>query len=701
MANLLHHLARLYHVQSEYRDGLGQWRQAPPEAILSALKSLDAPLQSLNDVADALRQRRQTLWQRAIEPVTIAWQNRPLIIHLRLPSRLAQAPAVCEIQLESGERLDGRCEAISGRTTYFSEVEGFGFVGRRLLLPRRIPSGYHRLRLRVDDLELESTLFSAPLQTYAPRQSGTKRWGLFCPVYALRSATSWGSGDFSDLAALARFVGALDGRAVGTLPMLASFLDEPFDPSPYAPVSRLFWNEFYLDVTRIPEFADCASAQALVNADEFRRELARLRGTSLVDYRKIMALKRRVIEELLGFMMIHAPARRATFESFIADHLNLQDYAAFRAKVERERTGWRHWDRSARDGMLTPDSGDEPAQLYHLYAQWLCEDQTRWLHNETKLNGAKLYLDFPLGVNRDGYDVWRERHLFALGASAGAPPDGLFVKGQNWGFPPSHPEALRRDSYRYYIACLRHHMTHAAMLRIDHVMGMHRAFWVPEGFSAAEGLYVHHRAEEYYAVLSLESHRHQVEIVGENLGTVPDYVNQALLRHKLLGMDVGQFGVSADPERALDAAPAHTVASLNTHDTATFMGFWTGGEIHDRLALGLIDREEADREQRYRAAQREALAAFLRRRGLLEDGKTEPEAVLKGWLTFLAGNEAEFILVTLEDLWLEEAPQNVPGTWHERPNWQRKTRFDLDEIRALPGLVEFLKILSDKRAAIS
>jgi 4-alpha-glucanotransferase len=701
MADKLHRLARLYHIQSEYRDGLGQWRKAPPGAILSALKSLDAPLDSRNDVDAALRQRRQALWQRSIEPVTVAWHNQPLVISLRLPSRLAQSAVAYEILLESGERIDGRCEEIDGRKPRLREVEGALYIARRLLLRREIPLGYQRLRLRIDDVQLESLLISAPPEAYAVSQPSAKRWGLFCPLYALNSALNWGAGDYSDLAALARFVGDLNGYAVGTLPMLACFLDEPFNPSPYSPVSRLFWNEFYLDVARIPEFGACPKAQSLVSSEEFQSELTRRRGASMVDYRRIMALKRKVIEELLDFLMAYSPARRESFDSFIGGHANVDDYASFRARVEREGRSWQHWEADARDGVLAPDRRDERNRLYHLYVQWQCQEQTCWLQNETKLNSAKLYLDFPLGTNRDGYDVWRERDLFVLGASGGAPPDGLFVKGQNWGFPPFHPDAIRRRGYRYYIDCVRHHMTYAAMLRIDHVMGMHRAFWVPEGFGAAEGLYVHYRAEEFYAVLNLESHRHRVEIVGENLGTVPDYVNHALLRHKFLGMHVGQFGVATDPERALDVPPPQAVASLNTHDTATFMGFWNGGEIHDRLTLGLIDAEQADQEQDYRAAQREALTAFLRRRGLLEDANTGPAAILKGWLTFLADGDAEFLLVNLEDLWLEEAAQNVPGTWQERPNWQRKTRFSLDQIRAMPELIELLKIVSDKRVTIS
>ena len=354
------------------------------------------------------------------------------------------------------------------------------------------------------------------------------------------------------MATFAAFVGELKGQAVATLPMLASFLDEPFNPSPYAPVSRLFWNEFYLDVTRIPEFAQCPAAQALVNSAEFQRDLDDARAQSLVDYRKCMALKRRVIEELLKFLLPKTSKRRTSFKKYVTTHPLARDYAAFCAKVERERTVWFHWPPTAGAGRLIADDYDESAYQYHLYVQWQYDEQKRHLSDEAKNNGATLYLDFPLGVNRDGYDVWRERELFALSANGGAPPDGLFVKGQNWGFPPFNPEALRRQGYRYYIHCVRHHMALAGMLRIDHVMGLHRAFWVPDGFSATEGLYVHNPAHEYWGILSLESHRHQAQVVGENLGTVPFYVNEAMARHKILGMHVGIFGVNANAEQALN-----------------------------------------------------------------------------------------------------------------------------------------------------
>ncbi|MGH7851878.1 MAG: 4-alpha-glucanotransferase [Candidatus Binatia bacterium] len=693
-------LARLYNLQAVYHDGLGQLRNAPPEAILSVLKSLGAAVESMADVPNALRARHQELWQRAIEPVIVAWQGQPLNIKLRLPVRSAQLPITGEIVLENGERIEGQFDELKIARPLIKEVEGARYVARTLVRHAPLPLGSHWVHLRVGELNLESYLFAAPYHAYGHPEPNAKRWGVFCPLYAVYSGRSWGAGDVSDLAELARWVGALAGQAVSTLPMLAAFLDEPFNPSPYAPVSRLYWNEFYLDVTKISELAQCPAAQALLDSEEFRRELEAVRGQSLVDYRKVMALKRKAIEEMLDNFLPMSSARRAVFENFVAAQPGLREYAAFRAKGEHERKPWPYWPEADRNGALAPNGYDERAQWYHLYVQWLCDEQACWLRRETRKDGTALYLDFPLGVNRDGYDVWRERDLFALRASAGAPPDGLFVKGQNWGFPPYHPGAIRRQGYRYFRDCLRHHMAYASMLRIDHVMGLHRVFWVPDGFSATDGLYVHNRAAEYYAILSLESHRHQVRVVGENLGTVPPYVTEALARHKILGMHVGQFGVGTDPANALDPVPENTVASLNTHDTATFMSFWTGADIDDRLALGSLDQEQAQQEHGYRAAQRHALVLYLRSIGLLGDD-TAAAAVIEAWLSFFARGAEEFLLVNLEDLWLESAPQNVPGTWQERPNWRRKARYSLDEIRAMPEILALLKTIGDIRRRIS
>ena len=691
-------LARLYGIQSAYQDGLGQLRQAPAEAILRTMQALDAAIHRPDDLDDAYRQRCQELWQRVTEPITVVWENQPLRLRVRVPCQLAEISSSYRILCEDGATLDGELRDDAAFKGVSRSVENIRYATRRLLGCAPVPTGYHRLFVRIGTLEAQSHLICAPMTAYTAAGGG-KRWTLFCPLYALHSKRSWGAGNFSDLNQLSEFAAETGGHAVSTLPMLASFLDEPFNPSPYAPVSRLFWNELLLDIESIAELQQSPEAKTVMSSG-FATEMQRLGSFPLVEYRRLMALNRKVLEALARTLVSRPSQRREGFERYIATHPVAQDYAEFRAKTESERQSWLYWPGENRDGKLRSEEVDADAKRYHLYVQWLCEEQIAALHDQARARGAALYLDFPLGVNRDGYDVWRERGYFALQMSGGAPPDGLFVRGQNWGFPPLHPERIRQQGYRYYIACLRHHMGKAAMLRIDHIMGLHRTYWVPEGFDATDGVYVQYRASEFYAILNLESHRHQVEVIGENLGTVPQYVNAAMTRHRIRGMHVGQFSVNTDPATALDEIPGPAVASLNTHDTPTFMGFWLANDIADRVALGTLEAAQAEDERNHRAAQRDALIAFLRARDLLNDD-TSAGAVLKGWLNYLAAQPGEFLQINLEDLWLEAAPQNVPGTWLERPNWQRRARFSLEELRHRPTISDFLRTLSDIRKGMS
>jgi 4-alpha-glucanotransferase len=693
--SLLRRAARLFNVQTTHYDGFGQLVEPPAEAILSVLRTLGAPVEKMSDLPDAIRERRQFLWRRAIDPVTTNWEGSMPAIKLRLPVFLARRAAHYEIRLDGGAVMRGRCRSNGQAKPPRRTVEGVTYVTRRLAIPEKPPAGYHRLELKIGDLALESYFFVAPLQCYGPAHEGAKSWGLFCPLYALSSQRNWGIGDISDLESLLDIAAGLGADIVGTLPLLAGFLDEPFNPSPYAPVSRLFWNELFLDVNRIPELPACREAQALVDSPLFQGELQELRAMRHVDYRRAMTLKRGVLEQLLRCLPCQDSERRTDFQSFIASHPLAQDYAAFRAKTERERRPWHYWPEAQRNGNLRPGDYDEDARKYHLYAQWQAHEQMRGLAEKSRAGTPALYLDFPLGVNRDGYDVWRQRDAFALDASGGAPPDAFFTRGQNWGFPPLHPEGLRRQGYRYYIDCLRHHLGYAKMLRIDHVMGLHRSYWVPAGFAATEGVYVRYPAEEFYAVLSLESHRHRARIVGENLGTVPPYVNSAMERHGVNGMHVSQFVVRPDALNAFELPARRTIASLNTHDTPTFAGFYAGGDIDDRLALGLLGEEEGRQEHSLRAAQRAALVSNLSAGTGFEGDR--PEAVLRAWLFALARSAADFLLVNLEDLWLEPLPQNVPGTWDERPNWQRKARYSLEEIRLMPELLNTLKTVDQIR----
>ena len=695
-------LARLYGVQTAYDDVARHRRPASPEALRLVLRALGAPLESFHDAAAALRERRESLWKRGVEPVTVAWEGGPAALELRLPADQARGPVACHLRLESGDVKKWAVHSARLASVGAVEVEGKRYVGKRLPLPHWLPWGYHRLTLETHGRLFNSMIISGPLRAYASHEDSARRlWGVFLPLYALHSGRSWGGGDFTDLEDLVEWVAGLGGSVVATLPLLASFLDEPCDPSPYAPASRLFWNECYLDVARIPELKDCPPAQALMTSGGVLRELEALRASPVVDYRRQMAVKRLVLEELARSFFLDASGRSAGFRRFVAGHPEVEDYARFRATGERQRAPWPSWSRPLCDGVLTEGDYDERARRYHLYVQWVAHEQIRVLSEHSTRAGVNLYLDLPLGVHSHSYDVWREREAFVLGVSAGAPPDVVFTQGQDWGFPPLHPEAIREQGYRYVIAYLRHQLQHTTLLRIDHVMGLHRLFWIPKGLEARDGVYVRYPAEELYAIFCLESHRHRASIVGENLGTVPAYVNSAMARHNLHRMYVLQYELAPGPRQVLRAVSHDAVASLNTHDMSPFAAYWEGLDIVDRLRLGLLDPSGARIEQENRRSLRPALERFLERQGWLTGDSPGLAPLLQACLRFLSASPARVVLVNLEDLWLEREPQNVPGTREERLNWQRKTHHSLGAFREMPAVVDPLCGVNDLRQGMT
>lgn len=692
----MRHLGRLAHaygVQSVYYDITHRRVPVSPQTLLSVLKALGAPLGREGDARDALRAHELAQWRRMCDPVAVSWDGDSAGLTLRLPAAAAKTRADLHLRLEHGGSLTLPCDLSLLPAVRGASVEGERFVEKTVGLPGDMPHGYHRLTGEVGGKIVESLVIAAPRKAFARREDtrgGT--WGVFLPLYALHSRRSLGSGDLTDLSSLMDWVSALGGRAVGTLPLLAAFLSEPFNPSPYAPASRLFWNEFYLDVARVPEFSSCDTARELVSSPAFREEVEILRSSSLVDYRRGMAAKRKVIEEMArSFFSGNDPARQAAFREFLSANPDAEGYAVFRATGEKQRSPWSAWPASLKDRKIAPESYDDEARRYHLYAQWVFDEQFGAISRRFREKEELLYLDLPLGVSYDSYDVWRNRDLFVLDVSAGAPPDDFFTQGQDWGFPPMHPVRSREEGYRYYRACLRHQFRHAGILRIDHVMGLHRFFWVPKGMTAPEGTYVRYPAEELYAVLALESHRHGVHVVGEDLGTVPPYVRPAMAKHGLSRMFVVQFGLSPDPARALKPVPSGSLGCVNTHDMPTFAAFFGGLDIDDRLALGLLTEQGCREERAMRSRVKDALATFLRRKGWMEGSGSGAEGVLTACLSYLAASKASVVIANLEDLYLETNPQNVPGTWKERPNWLRKARHGLEEIREMPRLIRILR----------
>ena len=696
----LHQLASLYGVQTSYYSADHHRRPASAESLVTVLRGLGAGLAGPEDAPGALRQRRQELQQRVVEPATVAWDGHWEHLTVRVPRALADTRWQCRLTLESGQEESWQCRGYDLPTVEAASVEGVDYVARSVAGKGGLPWGYHRFTLEVPGLPLVETLIvSAPTRAYRPFNAGQNpSWGVFLPLYALRRQQGpWPYGDFSQLEELARWTSGLGGGVVATLPILAAFLDQPFEPSPYAPASRLLWNEFYLDIARAPELDACPEARAMLSSPYFSQEVERLRRAPRVDYRQGMALKRRVLEELARCCWQGAAGQAQPLRDFLAENPVVEDYARFRATTEKRQATWPSWPQPLREGHLRPGDYDQEARQYHAYVQWLAHQQVRQLARQDQKRGVSLYLDLPVGAHPAGYDVWRRQDLFARDFAVGAPPDLYFTRGQNWGFPPLHPERLRQSGYDYFRAYLRHHLEAAGLLRIDHVMGLHRLFWVPQGLGAAQGLYVRYPAEEFYAILSLESHRHQAGLVGEDLGTVPPAVRPAMRRHGLYGMYVAYFEMSDSPARALRPVPSNALASINTHDMPPFSAFWQGQDINYRRDLGHQSAEGATQERRERESFKDALLRFLHHQRLLESPLGDQQAVLEALLSWLGRCPAPLVLVNLEDLWLETQPQNIPGTGPEQPNWQHQAPYSFEEFSQMPQVVEVLRELHSLR----
>jgi len=657
-----------------YRDSRGQLQVARPEALLAVLAALGLPIERPDQATALLRAHQAAKWRRRCEPVTVAWDGEPATLRLRLPASPARSRFTARLELEDGSSRELWGDLRDVPITEQVEVDGQRYTVRTLPLPRGLPWGYHRLALEFADGESASTtVIAAPRRAWMPRGTSTRWWGTFLPLYALSSERGWGAGHLGDLAELLQWTNAAGGHFTGTLPLLAAFLDEPYEISPYRPVSRLFWNEFYLDVTALPEFQRSAAAQALVASPEFQAELHRGRDERLVDYRTGMRLRRQVLELLARECWEMPSHRRDQLETWRAAHPEAERYARFRATVERQQAGWQAWPDTLRTSDLR--EADPAATRYHLYVQWAMEMQLAQVMRERGQYGSGLYLDLPLGVHPQGFDTWRFQQLFLYEISIGAPPDPFFEDGQVWGFPPLHPERQREDGYTYLRACLRHHLRHARMLRVDHVMGLHRLYLVPAGSSGRDGVYLRYPADELYAVLTLESQRWRCIVVGEDLGTVPSIVRRAMARHGLLRMYVLPFELRSSGEWV--SPPSNALACLGTHDLPPFAALW----------------------QSLSPQVRERLLARLRHEGLLSASKGDDEtaAALRGFLALLAASPAFALVINLEDLWLETEPQNRPGTGPEQPNWRRKARYALEDVTSSAGVRALLAQVNQLR----
>ncbi len=541
-----------------------------------------------------------------IDPVQVwrQWDAGAPALRVRPPA----GPFDYEITLE---QEDGRTESIRGRCGGDSGAEGL-----ELPLPFKPAEGYHRVTLVVstpDGVETaEQSLILTPRTCFTVEEAlgGRPRFGIWTNLYSIRSAQNDGIGDLGDLANLLRWAGRSGADFVGINPLHA-LRNRGLGVSPYGPVSRLYRNVLYLDVEAVPELADSAEARALLASPEVARERESIRSAARIDHERVLAWKRRVLEALhRAFRRARAdgPTERShAFDAYLArEGRALVDYATFCALEDRvdargaAHVPWHEWPAETRSprspGVDRFREGNSEAIEFHAWLQFEIDHQLQEAARIARQAGLAIgvYQDLAVGLAPDGADVWAFPGLFARGATIGAPPDDYASQGQDWGLPPLDPIRLRASGHRYWIQVLRAAFAHAGALRIDHVMGLFRLFWIPEGRPSSEGAYVRYPADDLLGILALESRRSGAVVIGEDLGTVPDEVPRGLASWGIASSRVLLFERdAAGAFRPADAYPARAIVTANTHDLPPLASLLDGSDLALRRRLGLLSSDDA------------------------------------------------------------------------------------------------------------
>ncbi|MFF9025112.1 4-alpha-glucanotransferase [Streptomyces eurythermus] len=686
LAEDLARLAGLHGVATSYRPAPDRTVQVPASAVIAALAALGVDASGPDAVRAALAAREHELRERLLPPVVVRWAGA------EPPAALTGLPAGTALRVvtEEGEDREG--------------TEG-------------LPPGVHRLTATAPDGRTgEAHLVVAPDRLPAPPG---RSYGLMVQLYSLLSHRSWGMGDLADLAELAGWASRTAGAGfVQVNPLHAAVPGAPTDPSPYRPSSRRFPDPVHLRVEDVPEFAYAAGRERLSGLLE---RAGRLRADvldkgALIDRDAVWELKREALEAVLAVPL--GPGRQAAYDAFRAAHGQaLVDHATWYALAEAHGPDWHGWPDGLRDprSAATARARAEFADRveFHTRLAWLTDGQLRAAQRAAREAGMPVGIvhDLAVGVHPGGADAWAQQDVFAAGMSIGAPPDAFNARGQDWGLPPWRPDRLAATGYAPYRELLRALFRYAGALRIDHVMGLFRLWWVPAGSPPTEGTYVHYDADAMLAVLALEADRAGAVVIGEDLGTVEPGVREALQRRGVLGTSVLWFerdwegdGRPLPPERWR----ADCLATATTHDLPPTAARLTGDHVELRDRLGLLSRPAAE-EKAGAAADAAEWLALLGSLGLLDltaagpPGSDEEEEI-RAVHRFLLRTPARLIGVWLPDGVGDRRPQNLPGTWDEYPNWRLPLAdpegrpVPLEELVASPRLRELLDVLREDRA---
>jgi 4-alpha-glucanotransferase len=520
-------------------------------------------------------------------------------------------------------------------------------------LPADLPAGYHQLQFEGSDQAIR--LIVTPRQCWLPKDLRT--WGWALQLYSARSRDSWGIGDFADLDRLAEWSASSLGAGVLLVnPLSAATPVLPQQASPYFPSSRRFLNPLWIHVHWVPG----ATAERIPRLEELARAGRDLNSDRFIQRDAIFKLKMQALELLWR----EFPGDEA-FDNFSKDRgSDLNTFAIFCALAERYQSGWHGWPAAYRHpdrgavAEFTSENGDRIR--FHQWLQWLLDTQLA-----RSSRHLALMRDLPIGVDSDGADAWAWQDVLAKGIAVGSPPDEFNTQGQNWGLPPFIPHKLRAAGYEPFIQTIRSAFRHGGGIRIDHVMGLFRLFWIPEGIRSVEGTYVRYNADNLLGIVALESQRAHAYVVGEDLGTVEKGMREKLAEHRILSYRLLWFE-NDGPERY----PKEALAAVTTHDLPTVTGLWTGADLTKQHELGLKPNDAGTSEIKKRLTSMAELRP-----------NASPAEVVTGAYRLLAKAPSRILTACFDDAALAEERPNMPATKSDQnPNWSLALPCPIEEL---------------------
>ncbi|MCK8614550.1 4-alpha-glucanotransferase [Gordonia sp. C13] len=664
-------LAHRHGVATSYVGWDEETHDVSAETLVAVLTALDVPADSPEEIEESIREVDERPWREFVPAVTVVTEGGGNTFWVHVPhGNLVKVWIATE---------DGRDVAPEQLDVWVDprEIDG-ALVGRATFaIPDDLEPGYHQIKaLDLDD----STASSAPLIVTprrlhtADRLLGQQRWGLAVQLYSIRSADSWGVGDFADLTGICEVAGSAYGADfVQVNPLHAAQPHPPIEASPYLPVTRRFLNPIYIRVTDIPELDGLSKSQRKWLDKLARGFMGENTATDRIRRNKSYRAKLEALELIYGVPL--SPARKTALREFRKrESKGLKRFATWCALAERYDADDPRWQDKFLDPTYLKKKRRKLARRidFHIWLQWICDEQLATAAHAAESAGMSIGVmaDLAVGVGRHSADAWALGHVLASGATVGAPPDGFNQQGQGWDQPPWHPRRLAEAGYEPYRDMIRTVLRHAGGVRVDHILGLFRLWWIPDGMGPAGGTYVHYDSEALIGILALEAQRADAVVVGEDLGVFEPTVQDTLRERGILGTSILWFEQDRQAAIAPERYRELCLTSVTTHDLPPTSGYLAGDHIALRARLGLLETgEEAERERNER--ERDAVLELAYERGLLsrDTPLSEPE-VVDALYAVIAHTPSVLLSVALVDAVGERRIQNQPGTSAEQyPNW--------------------------------